>query len=259
MVLEVGRPPTSVLEWGRSPPDTGAMVDDAMSAAGPAGQRPGVGLLARLAAAASSSVQHDRVVDAGDGRLVEIETRVRRGLRQSTGPFFLRNVRPEHGDRLCELHHRSIHHGHLRLVVLRRLEPGAEGVDVNVVTAGTADLPVAEEVAVAARAHGLRVHVVADVGVAGLHRLLAVRDVLELARCTIALAGMEGALPPVVARLVSHPVIGVPTSVGYGASLGGLTALVSMQGSGAPSLQTTGIDQGVEAAILASNLLRERS
>ncbi|NOZ27838.1 MAG: nickel pincer cofactor biosynthesis protein LarB [Chloroflexi bacterium] len=120
-----------------------------------------------------------------------------------------------------------------------------------IVSAGTSDLPVAEEAALTAWFLGARVERVHDVGVSGLHRLLAARDQLLSARVIVVVAGMEGALPSVVGGLVSCPVIAVPTSVGYGASFGGLAALLAMLNSCAPGVAVVNIDNGFGAGVLA--------
>jgi NCAIR mutase (PurE)-related protein len=122
---------------------------------------------------------------------------------------------------------------------------------VAVVSAGTADLPVAEEAAVTLEVAGDPVERIYDVGVAGLHRLLANLPVLRRARVVVVVAGMEGALPSVVAGLVGRPVIAVPTSVGYGANFGGLAALLAMLNSCAPGLAVVNIDNGFGAARVA--------
>ena len=123
---------------------------------------------------------------------------------------------------------------------------------ILVVTAGTSDIPVAEEALVTAEMMGNRAEAIYDVGVAGLHRLLAHRKKLVEARVIIVAAGMEGALPSVVAGLVSGPVIAVPTSVGYGASFSGLTALLAMLNSCASNISVVNIDNGFGAACVAS-------
>ena len=125
---------------------------------------------------------------------------------------------------------------------------------VLVVTAGTSDLPVAEEAAVTARAYGNPVERLTDVGVAGIHRVLAARDTLGSASVVIVVAGMEGALPSVVGGLVSVPVIAVPTSVGYGAAFGGLSALLGMLNSCAQGVTVVNIDNGFGAAAAASRI-----
>jgi NCAIR mutase (PurE)-related protein len=125
---------------------------------------------------------------------------------------------------------------------------------VLVVTAGTSDLPVAEEAAVTAEAFGNPVERLTDVGVAGIHRVLAAQDVLASAAVVIVVAGMEGALPSVVGGLVPVPVIAVPTSVGYGASFGGLSALLGMLNSCAQGVTVVNIDNGFGAATAASRI-----
>jgi NCAIR mutase (PurE)-related protein len=125
---------------------------------------------------------------------------------------------------------------------------------ILVVTAGTSDLAVAEEAAVTARAFKNRVERLTDVGVAGIHRLLTQTDVLRSAAVIIVVAGMEGALPSVVGGLVKVPVIAVPTSVGYGASFGGLAALLAMLNSCAAGVTVVNIDNGFGAAAAASRI-----
>ncbi len=127
---------------------------------------------------------------------------------------------------------------------------------VCVVTAGTSDLPVAAEAALTARVFGAGVQVVSDVGVAGLHRLLDVRETLDAADCLVVVAGMEGALPSVVGGLVGVPLIAVPTSVGYGASLGGVAALLGMLNSCAPGVTVVNIDNGFGAGVFAARVAR---
>jgi hypothetical protein len=125
---------------------------------------------------------------------------------------------------------------------------------ILVVSAGTSDLPVAEEAAVVAEAFGHRVERLADVGVAGLHRLFASADRLREARVIIVVAGMEGALPSVIGGLVPVPVVAVPTSVGYGAAFGGLAALLGMLNSCAAGVTVVNIDNGFGAAAAASRI-----
>ena len=129
---------------------------------------------------------------------------------------------------------------------------------IAVVTAGTADVPVAEEAALTAELAGNHVERLFDVGVAGLHRLVAHRSLIERAEITIVVAGMEGALPSVVAGLFARPVIAVPTSVGYGASLGGIAALLAMLTSCAAGVSVVNIDNGFGAGQLAAMLNRKR-
>lgn len=141
------------------------------------------------------------------------------------------------------------------IVVDRRTEPVSEGL-VVVACAGTADIPVAEEAAVSAELMGCGVTRLYDVGVAGVHRALAHVDILRDARAIIAVAGMEGALPSLVAGLVDVPVIAVPTSVGYGANFGGVSALLTMLNTCAGGIGVVNIDNGFGAAVLASRINR---
>jgi len=123
---------------------------------------------------------------------------------------------------------------------------------ILVITAGTTDIPVAEEAQVTAQVMGNRVETLYDVGVAGIHRLLAEREKLETARVLIVVAGMEGALPSVVGGLVDRPVVAVPTSIGYGTSFGGVTALLAMLNSCASGVAVVNIDNGFGAGYIAS-------
>jgi len=141
-------------------------------------------------------------------------------------------------------------------LVLVRPEPTDALGLIAVVAAGTADLPVAEEAALVAEALGNRVERLNDCGVAGLHRLLVHREVLAEASAIIAVAGMEGAMPSVIAGLVDRPVIAVPTSVGYGTSFNGLAALLAMLNSCAPGVSVVNIDNGYGAAHQASQINR---
>ena len=125
---------------------------------------------------------------------------------------------------------------------------------VAVVSAGTSDMSVCEEAALTAEALGNKVYRIYDAGVAGLHRLLAEVPTLQSVRCIVAVAGMEGALPSVVGGLVSCPVIAVPTSVGYGANLGGISALLAMLNSCASGVSVVNIDNGFGAGFLASRI-----
>lgn len=134
--------------------------------------------------------------------------------------------------------------------------PEASRGSVVVVTAGTSDIPVAEEAGVTAELMGCKVTRLYDVGVAGVHRLLEHRDLLRQAQVIVVVAGMEGALPSVVAGLVEAPVIAVPTSVGYGASFDGMAALLGMMNSCAPGVAVVNIDNGFGAGYLASMMSR---
>ena len=146
-----------------------------------------------------------------------------------------------------------VYHADAKLVIARP-EPGAGLGLIVVLAAGTADLPVAEEAALVAEALGNRVERVYDCGVAGLHRLVPHIDRLNEANVIIAVAGMEGALPSVIGGLVDRPVIAVPTSVGYGASFGGVAALLAMLNSCAPGVSVVNIDNGYGAAAQANQI-----
>jgi NCAIR mutase (PurE)-related protein len=129
---------------------------------------------------------------------------------------------------------------------------------VLVVSAGTSDEPVAAEAAFVARAYGAAVERVRDVGVAGIHRLVADYEALDRADCLVVVAGMEGALPSVVGGLVGTPLVAVPTSVGYGASFGGIAALLAMLNSCAPGVAVVNIDNGFGAGVFAARVARAR-
>ncbi len=162
----------------------------------------------------------------------------------------------EIADAVCAALPRTVHHAAARcLVTGTPPEPGPGDGYVAVVTAGTADIPVAEEAAVTLECFGRRAERCFDVGVAGLHRLLGRLPLLRDARAVIVVAGMEGALASVVGGLVSTPVIAVPTSVGYGAAFGGVSALLTMLNSCASGIGVVNIDNGFGAACLADRCL----
>jgi pyridinium-3,5-biscarboxylic acid mononucleotide synthase len=149
---------------------------------------------------------------------------------------------------------RAVYHETARCVTIEKKPlPKRSGI-IGIICAGTSDLPVAEEAAVTAEIMGNRVERIYDVGVAGLHRLLAKSENLRRANVLVVVAGMEGALPSVVAGLVAKPVIAVPTSVGYGASFGGIAALLGMLNSCASGLTVVNIDNGFGAGYAASQI-----
>jgi pyridinium-3,5-biscarboxylic acid mononucleotide synthase len=150
----------------------------------------------------------------------------------------------------------AVWHETARIIGLRKPEANTAAGPVAVICAGTSDLPVAEEAAVTAEYLGLQVTRISDVGVAGLHRILAERAALAEARAAIVCAGMEGALPSVVGGLVAAPVIAVPTSVGYGAAFGGVAALLGMLNSCSPNVCVVNIDNGFGAAYVAAMMVR---
>lgn len=142
------------------------------------------------------------------------------------------------------------------ITVKRKAEKQKSRKPIAVITAGTADLPVAEEAAVTAEFLGLKVEMINDVGVSGIHRLLKNLKKIQKAKVLIVVAGMEGALPSVVGGLVDQPIIAVPTSVGYGANFKGLSALLTMMNSCAPGVAVVNIDNGFGAAVMAYSILR---
>jgi hypothetical protein len=147
---------------------------------------------------------------------------------------------------------RATYHETARAITLEQTKAPTGKGTICVVCAGTSDLPVAEEAAITTRLMGNSTELIADVGVAGIHRLLAQKDSLQSARVLIVCAGMEGALPTVVAGLVNAPVLAVPTSVGYGASFGGVAALLGMLNTCSPNVCVVNIDNGFGAACIAS-------
>jgi NCAIR mutase (PurE)-related protein len=151
----------------------------------------------------------------------------------------------------------AVLHASARCAVIRSKEPEIVGKGtILVVTAGTSDVPVAEEAAITAEFMGNRVARLFDVGVAGIHRLLMQKKILEDARVIIVVAGMEGALASVVGGLTDKPVVAVPTSVGYGASFGGIAALLGMLNSCSPTVSVVNIDNGFGAGVHASVINR---
>jgi len=160
----------------------------------------------------------------------------------------------EHAGKLCRRFKQAVYHELARCVTIERTPLRKRPGTIAVVCAGTSDLPVAEEAAVTAEIMGNRVERVTDVGVAGVHRLFGRLDAIQRANVTIVVAGMEGALPSVVAGLISKPVIAVPTSIGYGASFGGLAPLLGMLNSCASGLTVVNIDNGFGAGYAASQI-----
>ena len=169
-------------------------------------------------------------------------------------------IHGQHARALRKKFKQAVHHPLARCVTIEKRPLPKRSGTIGVICAGTSDLPVAEEAAVTAEIMGNRVERIYDVGVAGLHRLLAKSENLRRASVLVVVAGMEGALPSVVAGLVSRPVIAVPTSVGYGASFGGIAALLAMLNSCASGLTVVNIDNGFGAGYAASqiNALAER-
>jgi pyridinium-3,5-biscarboxylic acid mononucleotide synthase len=163
-------------------------------------------------------------------------------------------ITPEHARRLRKKFPRAVHHETACCVTIEKKPLPKRPGTIVVACAGTSDLPVAEEAAVTAEIMGNRVERVCDVGVAGVHRLFNRLETLQRANVVIVVAGMEGALPSVVAGLVAKPVIAVPTSVGYGASFGGLAALLGMLNSCGSGVTVVNIDNGFGAGYAAGQI-----
>jgi len=180
-------------------------------------------------------------------------------LRRDGVDTLATRVSAETASALLEAHPDAVYNAIARTVFCRKAPAETDRGHIAVVCAGTSDLPVAEEAAVTAETFGARVTRLYDVGVAGLHRILAVRETLAEADAVIVCAGMEGALPSVVGGLVGVPVIAVPTSVGYGASFGGASALLGMLNSCSPNVVVVNIDNGFGAAYTAVLIARKTS
>jgi NCAIR mutase (PurE)-related protein len=186
----------------------------------------------------------------GQGKTAEQMVAIVRRLHARHGVVLATRVSDPARDALREAFPRAEVWERARAVVVRRRAAPGTG-RVVVVCAGTADLPVAEEALVTARAMGSRAELVADVGVAGLHRLLAHREALRGARVLVVVAGLEGALPSVVGGLTDRPLIAVPTSVGYGSHLRGLAPLLAMLNSCAAGVMVVNVDNGFGAGYAA--------
>ncbi len=194
----------------------------------------------------------------GEGKTTEQVIAVCEALEAARGAFLVTRAEAAMRGALCRRFPRARDHTVARVVHLppeEEHEPTGRGL-ILVVSAGTSDLPVAEEAAVVAAALGNRVETLHDVGVAGLHRLLRKAEVLDAASVIIVVAGMDGALASVVGGLVRVPVIAVPTSVGYGAAFGGVAALLAMLNSCASGVTVVNIDNGFGAAAAATRINR---
>jgi NCAIR mutase (PurE)-related protein len=190
----------------------------------------------------------------GAGKSPEQVLRIARRLLKHEDRVLVTRIKPEHA-RLVRKHiKKATHHELARCITIEKKSPPKHSGTIAVVCAGTSDLPVAEEAAVTAEIMGNEVVRLSDVGVAGLHRLLGRLDIIQSANVIVVAAGMEGALPSVVAGLVSKPVIAIPTSVGYGASFGGLAALLGMLNSCGSGVTVVNIDNGFGAGYAASQI-----
>jgi hypothetical protein len=197
----------------------------------------------------------------GEGKTPEQVLKIAAKLLEHEQSVLATRVTAAHARLLRKKFRHAVHHEMARCVTIEKKPLPKRPGTIAVICAGTSDLPVAEEAAVTAEIMGNRVERVNDVGVAGVHRLFNRLEGIRRATVVIVVAGMEGALPSVVAGLVSKPVIAVPTSVGYGASFGGLAALLGMLNSCASGLTVVNIDNGFGAGYAASQinaLVRDR-
>lgn len=192
----------------------------------------------------------------GSGKSADHVARIVRAMLAGQHNILVTRSNREQYERVREVEPSAEFHEMARMVVVRRDDSVRGKGTVMVISAGTSDIPVAEEAVVTLKVMGNAVEALYDVGVSGLHRLLGRRERLTAARVVIVVAGMEGALPSVVGGLVSAPVIAVPTSIGYGASFGGVTALLSMLNSCASNVTVVNIDNGFGAAMVASLINR---
>ena len=207
-----------------------------------------------------ASLDHHRSIRQGFPEVLFCEGKtdaqilgIAKSLLRRKGPFLATRIGPRAARALCRLNRRAKYFETARVVAVSPAAKARHG-HVLIVTAGTADISVAEEARVTAETMGSRVDTLYDVGVAGLHRLLGRQERLHEARVLIVAAGMDGVLPSVVGGLVSQPVIAVPTSRGYGASFGGLAALLTMLNSCAAGVGVMNIDNGFGAGCLAHRI-----
>ncbi|MGQ0694539.1 MAG: nickel pincer cofactor biosynthesis protein LarB [Nitrospiraceae bacterium] len=207
-----------------------------------------------------ASLDHHRSLRQGfpevvlcEGKTSDQVVAITRSLIKNRGPFLATRVEPSVARAIRRMDRRARYYADGRIVAIHAASRKLQG-HVLVVTAGTADVPVAEEARVTAEVMGSHVERFYDVGVAGLHRLLGKKDRLFDARVVIVVAGMDGVLPSVVGGLVDCPVIAVPTSRGYGASFGGLAALLTMLNSCAAGVGVMNIDNGFGAGCLAHRI-----
>lgn len=209
-----------------------------------------------------ASLDHHRALRQGFPEVVLCEGKTKpqvvaiaRALIKKGGPFLATRAEPAVARAILRLDRRARYHSDARIVAIHPSKPRPIG-HVLVVTAGTADIPVAEEARITAEVMGSHVERLYDVGVAGIHRLLGKKDRLFEAKVVVVAAGMDGVLPSVVGGLVDCPVIAVPTSRGYGANFSGLAALLTMLNSCAAGVGVMNIDNGFGAGCLAHRINR---
>lgn len=190
----------------------------------------------------------------GAGKTPEQVVKIAEAIFQREKRLLITRISADHARLLKKKFKTAVHQELARCVTIEKSPTERRPGKIVVACAGTSDLPVAEEAAVTAEIMGNHVERIRDVGVAGLHRVLSKLEILQSANVVIVVAGMEGALPSVVAGLVSKPVIAVPTSIGYGASFGGLAALLGMLNSCGSGVTVVNIDNGFGAGYAASQI-----
>ncbi len=208
-----------------------------------------------------AKVDHHRAIRNGypeviycEGKTINQIVEIVERLMEKNNNILATRASREVYDAISEITCDAEYHRAARIVVVKRKMIIVSEKEIAVITAGTSDIPVAEEAAITAEVLGNKVNRIFDVGVAGIHRLLSKMDVISRANVIIVVAGMEGALASVVGGLVDKPVVAVPTSVGYGANFGGLSALLTMLNSCASGIGVVNIDNGFGAGYLASNI-----
>ena len=187
-----------------------------------------------------------------EGKTAEQVVAIVRALADTAGQTLVTRAAPDTARAVVEAVPEAVWHAEARAVVVSRTPPAPTGARIGVVSAGTSDIPVAEEAALTAELMGAEVRRTFDIGVAGIQRLLAEASHFGSLHAMVVVAGMEAALAPVVAGLVPCPIVAVPTSTGYGASWGGLTALLSLLNSCAPGVTVVNIDNGFGAGYAAA-------
>ncbi len=207
-----------------------------------------------------ASVDHHRSLRQGFPEVILCEGKtsaqivaIAKKLMKSNGPFLATRAESSVAKQLTRLHHKAVYHKMAKIVAIADSDRKQEGL-VVVVTAGTSDVPIAEEARVTAEVMGSHVETLYDVGVAGIHRLLDRQAILHQARVVIVVAGMDGVLPSVVGGLIDRPIVAVPTSQGYGANFGGLAPLLTMLNACSSGIGVVNIDNGFGAGCLAHRI-----
>ncbi len=194
----------------------------------------------------------------GEGKSADQTAAIAERILRNSANLLISRTTEEVFRRLQTIAPEAEFHSSARMISVRRDHTERGEGTIAVISAGTSDIPVAEEAAITAEVMGNRLSRIYDVGVAGIHRLMDARNDFQSARAIVVVAGMEGALPSVVGGLVSAPVIAVPTSIGYGASFSGLAALLGMLNSCASNVTVVNIDNGFGAGFVASLINRRR-